>query len=237
CFWCISDEVTRSMLKQLSDAGLDGILISVNPFILEHVPFEKTVRAVRISREIFGENVLVYQRFFYRQFEKLNIRGTMPFEEYLRKGGADTLSHVELIPMGRAAYRLDNLFRKYPAAEFFGLSCREELTRPWRIHVDNYCNYITGYCAGISLGDARKLDSLCSEGVDLRQTPVLEALVADMEELYNLASRKFGYEELPEGYISKCHLCLHIRENLVRRTEEFRELQPKEFYSHLDHGT
>ncbi len=233
CFWCVDDEVTGSRLKQLSDAGLDGILVSVNPFILEHVPFERTMRAIRISKEVFEDNLLIYQEFFHDQFKRLNVRTTMTFEDYLQKAGLECLSHVELIPMGRASYQLANLFTKHPASEYFGESCREELTRPWHVHVDNYCNYITGYCGGITLGDARKLDLICREGVDLSQYPIIRALVSDVEELFNLACREFEYEELPRGYISKCHLCLDIRQHLVRKTNRFRELEPKEFYSHL----
>lgn len=38
-YWAMSDTTTRQKLRRLKDAGLDGILISANPFILEHVPF------------------------------------------------------------------------------------------------------------------------------------------------------------------------------------------------------
>ena len=233
CFWCVNDEVTRAKLTQLKDAGLNGVLISVNPFILEQVPFERTERAARISADIFGENVVVYQQFFYHQFKMLNFKGSMPFDAYLQKAGTESLDHVELIPMGRAAYELGDLFRKHRAKEFFGESCKEELTRPWHVHVDNYCNYITGYCAGISLGDARKLSSICEEGVDLDENPLIKLLVTDMRELHELAVREFGYTESAGGYVSKCHLCLHLREHIVRQTDEFRELQPKEFYTNL----
>ena len=72
CFWCGSDETTREKLVALKHAGLDGILISANPFILEQIPFERTERAVRISQEVFGSNVIVYQGFFYEQFRPVS---------------------------------------------------------------------------------------------------------------------------------------------------------------------
>jgi len=233
CSWCVNNEVTREKLMRLKDAGLDGVLISVNPFILEHVPFERTERAARISREIFEQNVVIYQEFFYHQFKGLGPRDTPSFERYLQETGTEGLDHVELIPMGRAPYKLDHLFRKRPAKEFFGETCREELTRPWHVHVDNYCNYMTGYCAGISLGDARKLDSICREGVDLSEHPIIEALLTDVRELFELAVEEFTYRELSGGYVSKCHLCVHIREHIVGQTSEFRELQPEQFYHNL----
>lgn len=233
CFWCVDDETTRKRMVELRDAGLDGILLSANPFILEYVPFERTERAVRIGREVFGDNVMVYQEFFYTQFKALGVRGTLPFDRYLRKAGLHSLYYAELLPMGRAVYRLGRLFRRYPARRFFGASCREELTRGWHFHVDNYCNYMTGYCGGISLGDARNLDALLEEGVDLDDHPILDALVHDIGRLYELAAEEYGYGEREEGYVSKCHLCLDIRRHVAEETDEFKELRPREFYLHV----
>jgi len=228
-FWCQDDETTRDRLVQLAQAGLDGILISANPFVVETVPFERTERAARISQEVFGRNAIVYQGFFFDQFRRLGLKGRLPFEEYLQRAGLSSLHQIELLPMGRVVYRLAHLFRKYPARHFFGGSCQRELIRDWHIHIDNYCNFVPGYCGGLSLGDARDLDSIC-QGIDLGRLPVLRALLTDLEDLYRLG-REWGYEE-GDGYISKCHLCLDVRRFLVKRGE-FEELRPKEFYERL----
>ena len=136
--------------------------------------------------------------------------------------------------MGRACYALGSLFRKYPAERFFNESCREELTRPWHVHIDNYCNYITGYCGGISLGDARDLDAICS-GIDLDDHPILARLVSHggIGRLYRFAVEEYGYRESEDGYISKCHLCVDIRRHIIEQTDEFKELKPREFYLNL----
>ena len=233
CFWCVNDEVTREKFLELRDLGLNGVLISVNPFVVEHVSFDRIDRAVRIGREIFGWNALVYQEVFYKQFKMLGIRGTLSFEEYLRRAGFSGLFFAELLPMGRACYKLENLFEKFPVKHFFGESCKGSLTRGWHVHIDNYCNYMPGYCGGISLGDARNLDSICG-GIDLEEYPILSFLVKDLKELYEFAVKEFGYEEREEGYISKCHLCLDVRRHIVMQTDEFKELKPREFYLHLE---
>ena len=234
CFWSIDDETTRSKLTQLKDAGLNGILISVNPFILEYVPFERTKPAIRKSEEVFGANVMVYQESFRRQFERLGIKGTLPLEAYLKRAGASSLQYVELIPMGRACYELGHLFRKHSSSHFFGQSCKEELTRPWHVHIDNYCNYISGYCGGISLGDARDLDSIC-RGIELDDYPIIARLVSPrgIEQLYRFGVEEFSYKELEEGYVSKCHLCVDIRRHISQQTDQFKELRPLEFYLSL----
>lgn len=232
CFWCTNEGTTREKLAQLKNAGSNGILISVNPFILEQIPFERTQRAIKLSREIFGRNVMVYQEFFHHQFKRLGLKSTLRFEEYLRLNPR-SLSYVELIPMGRAPYKLGCLYRKYPPRQFFGKSCRGELTRDWHVHVDNYCNYMTGYCGGISLGDARDLDTICCDGIDLEEHPILNALVTDLEKLYEFSVKELDYKELSEGYVSKCHLCVDIRKHIVQQTDEFKELNPRELYYHL----
>ncbi|NOZ29450.1 MAG: 4Fe-4S cluster-binding domain-containing protein [Chloroflexi bacterium] len=233
--WCIDDEVTRGKLLALREAGLHGILISANPFTLEYVPFERTERAARIAREVFPPyNVIVYQELFYEQFRQLGLKGTLGFGEYLR-GAGYVLRYMELFASGRAAYALAHLFPHHPAERFFGVSCRDDLIREWHIHVDNYGNFMPGFCGGLSLGDARELDALCRDGVDLDERPVLRALLTDLRDLYELG-RRFGYEEREEGYVSKCHLCLDIRRHLVQQGD-FQELQPQAFYEHLEAGT
>lgn len=229
CFWCRDDKTAREKLTKLKNTGLDGILISANPFIVEHVPFERIERAAVIGEEVFGSNVIVYQRFFYEQFKKIGLKDTLSFNEYLQKAGSHSLYRMELLPMGKVSYKLDFLYEKYPASHFFGKSCQNELIRDWHIHIDNQCNYVPGYCGGISLGDARNLDSIL-EGIDLDKFPVLKCLLTDLKELYQLG-KEFGYKE-QEGYISKCHLCLDIRRDLAQY-EEFKELSPKEFYERL----
>ncbi len=233
CFWCINDRDVLEKLKQLKEVGLHSILISVNPFILEYVPFERTERAIRISKEVFGNNIMVYQEFFYNQFKALHLQNTLSFEDYYKKVGPDCLRYVEMFPMGRASYRLDNFYRRYSADKFFGTSCREELTRDWHIHVDNYCNYMAGYCGGISLGNAKQLNTFCDEGIILDDHLILKFLISDIKELFTFAVNHFKYQELSKGYTSKCHLCVDIRRHLVKHSNEFRELQPREFYNHL----
>jgi hypothetical protein len=229
-YWCVDDKTAREKLEALRQAGLDGILISANPFILEHIPFERTERAVRISLETFdSRNVIVYQMYFFDQFRQMGVQGTLPFEEYLARAGSG-LQYVELFASGRAAYNLQRLYKHYPAQRFFGVNCERDLIRDWHVHVDNYCNLMPGFCGGLSLGDARDLETICS-GIDLEDHPVLRALLTDLELLFQLG-QEHGYEPR-EGYISKCHLCLDIRRHLVR-TSYFTELQPASFYQRLE---
>ena len=234
CYWCSNDKVTRERLNLLRGGGLKGVLISVNPFYAEYVPFERTERCIKTSGEVFGANVMVYQLEYYHRFKQLGIRERISLEDYLgltRK--EDLRERVELFLMGRAAHRLKEFYPTYPAHTFFREPCRPPFLREWHNHFDNYGNVVPGYCGGISLGHWRNLDRLISEGIDLEAHPVLGFLIAeDLGGLFHFAE-DLGYREAQEGYLSNCDLCLDIRKYLVSR-EDFEELNPKEFYVHID---
>ena len=241
CFWCVDDEVTSEKLEELKARGLEGILASANPFVVECVPFERVERCIRCASRVFGsERVIVYHDVYLRVLRKLGVKGTLSFEEYLRLGReADPLALVAgfhpsiLLPMGRLVYTLSHLYERWPAKAFFGVSCAKELARPWHVHVDCYYNYVPGFCAGLSLGDARRLGDIIS-GVELDDRPVLEALVRGLGELFRMAVEGYGYRELDGGYVSPCHLCLDIRRYLALNVGGFKELAPQEFYVRLE---
>jgi hypothetical protein len=238
CFWARSDRETRDKLLELKGCGLAGIMISINPFYLEYVSFERSRRTIRIAREVFGPNVMVYQAEYYRLFEQMKIRDRLPIEEFLQlPEGRHFARNTEFFLNGRAPYAMEefDLFESCPAGRFFSVPCAPAFLRSWHNHFDNYGNFMPGYCGGLSLGDCRQLDKLLEDGIDLDARPVLAYIIADnFEGLLAFAVQR-GYRERPSGYLSKCHLCSDIRKFLVR-VDDFPELEPREFYDQLEAG-
>lgn len=233
CFWCRNDQVTRERLEALKEAGLRGILISVNPFYAEYVPFERTARGIRISTKVFGRNVMVYQLAYYHRFNQLGLKNKISLADYLRLSGEGLAGRAELFLMGRAAYQLQEFYPAYPADRFFQEPCQPPFLRNWHNHFDNYGNMMPGYCGGISLGPWKELDRLISDGIELALQPVLKFLITgDLRGFYYFA-RDWGYHESRRGYVSKCHLCLDLRKFMVSK-KDFPELRPQEFYAHLE---
>ena len=236
-YWCLDDRSTRKKLDTLKRKGLRGILISVNPFYLEYVPFERTLRATRLSLEIFGHNTMVYQMQYFQRFLEWGIHGTVAFEDYLKfESPRDFVRHAEFSVMGSAPYKLQEFLRpiypRCPAQAFFREPCLMPFLRPLHNHFDNYGNYVPGFCAGVTLGDCHKLDGLLKEGVDTERFPVLGLLMEeDLEGLFALA-RPRGYQESAEGFYSKCHLCMELRKHIAL-TADYPELSPREFYLQL----
>ena len=233
CFWCKTDALTRERLQMLKEKGLKGILTSVNPFYTEYVPFERTDRCIRISQEVFGPNVMVYQMEYYHLFKQLGITGKLSIDEYLKLTRQESLSDtVELFLMGRAAEKLKEMYTGHPSKRFLTTPCQPEFLRSWHNHFDNYGNFMPGYCGGISLGSWFELDRLLKEGINLQDRPVLKYLVGnDMKGLLHFAF-DMGYQERSDGYVSKCHLCLDIRKYLISNAD-YDELKPREFYEQL----
>jgi hypothetical protein len=238
-YWCEDDDLTAYLFNLLRESGLPAILISVSPFHNEFIPFERTNRAINIAREIYGPyNVLIYTSYFYAQLQDYNPQVKIPFNRYLNTIGHEKaaqafIEHYGLIPSGRAASRLNFLYQKQPATAFFNHNCLAEFTNPEHIHIDPYGNYITSFCAGISLGDAHRLDEIF-EGISFQERPLLEILATSgVEGLLKLAQDQFDFRPSPEGYIAKCHLCQDIRSHIVQLTDQFYELTPLEFYQYL----
>ena len=238
CFWCTDDKTTSEKLSVLREKGMNGIMISVNPFYLEYVPFERTERAIRISFELFGYNAIVYQGEYYRRFKELGISDKVSFEDYLQlENRIDFARNTEFFIMGRAPYSLEgglaDLYQKYPAGKLVNQPCNPPFLRSWHNHFDNYGNYIPGFCGGITLGDCRELDELLKHGIELDAYPILSFLVkGDMQGLLKFATER-GYQEKEVGYYSKCHLCVDLRKYL-NSMGGFSELKPDAFYLNLN---
>jgi hypothetical protein len=236
--WCTDDETTMEKLIELKKQGLKGIMISVNPFYAEYVPFSRTERCVESSLKVFGRNVFVYQIEYYKRFKQWGLQDTIPFEDYLRlENSQDLFRNVEFFISGRTPYSLtkllDDHFPRFSANQLSMIPCSPPFLREWHNHFDNYGNYMPGFCGGISFGDCRELDQILKEGIEANKKPVLTYIARnDFQGLLGFAIQH-GYHEITDGYFSKCHFCVDIRKYLVR-VGTFEELSPVQFYEHVD---
>ncbi len=234
-FWAVDPETTRQKLIELSEAGLDGIMVSVNPFYAEYVPFENTKRAVKFGREVYGDDAIVYQESYLQEFERAGLEGTLDLSDYVKGREGKLLRGAEFFLSGRAPYEVPDYgvsgLETRPAEYWFDKSCPTSLLREWHDHVDNYGNYVPGYCGGLSFGKIEDLPRLMDEGLPAEEYPVLSLLIEDdMAGLYDLA-RGYGYRAR-DGYYSKCHLCTDLRTHLHEHGD-FRELKPDQFYEQV----
>jgi hypothetical protein len=230
-FWATRDSIVRARLEQLDALGMRTLVVSTDIYHQEFVPFERVQRCVEVARRVLGAaRVRVRWWDFYKQ-PRDTCRLDPPGKQ---RAYADALArHPERLT-GRAADRLATLLPRHPAAYLRGQDCVREALQSRHVHIDPYGNVFPGVCNGIVLGNG-----LVQEPHDLwehlsarwPQHPVVAAVVAGGSyELMQRAAR-FGYEELPGGYASKCHLCHHVRQFLHQRGVWPAAIGPAECYA------
>jgi hypothetical protein len=212
-----SDGVTYERLTALREAGVQGLLVSADPYHQEWCPPERQHRCVRIAREVFGaRNVAAGDR----SLAELRRMRTVGCDPALRA------EHVRREPpccVGRAGHELAALLPDRPIEQLRdGMwhggegdpSCRLEFDPEtiWEVHIDPYGNFQT--CCGIVLGNAQKtpLPDLLARGF-LGISPVIDAVYqGGPQALLSLAVER-GYRPR-EGYPQRCALCWEVRQFL-----------------------
>jgi hypothetical protein len=233
---CEDNERAYRMIVEVF--GPQGIF----PWHPGHYPF---LRRVDPSRPVPFEQ-------YVQHFDRRELEYQLFGINYLHPAGraAWTLSRTRHQPQWREAAgsgpqqaaaagpRQTSLLPGRPAEAWLGKRCSADLSSPVHAHVDARGRYLTGFCSGLQIGDRQAFDlrSLFEEGIPLADFPVLEMLVeGGLASLFGSASRQ-GFLPDPEGYVSACHLCVHLRTWLFCRLpgeQRPKELAPDFFYEEM----
>lgn len=235
--WCHNSRQAESCFRELRQAGLGAVLVSVSPFHQESIPLGRTLEAISAARSAFGTSrVMVYQSDWLPELSRHGLKERVPLKRYLEdygklRAGLHLWMNYGLISGGRAGYRLGDWVPKRPPEAFQGETCREELLFAQHSHIDVYGNVIPAFCGGIKLGDWHDLDGLIARFRKGETSPMISILLA--EGPYGLlvqARECCNYEPLSEGYAGKCHLCVDLRKHLLQQGAYPETLQPSQFY-------
>jgi len=167
----------------------------------------------------------------YDIIENMGLDGTQTLAEFMHRAGITKTPEIVpklygLIRGGRVVSALREFYTKEPVGSYDGVCCEKELMSTSHFHIDNYGNLFTGCCAGIVVGRLGDMHPEISE----QDFPVFCKLCDEGPiGLMKMAEAECGYEPRPDGYISKCDLCLHVRAALLQ-TGKYRELTPEFFY-------
>ncbi|MEW6557871.1 MAG: radical SAM protein [Elusimicrobiota bacterium] len=234
-WWQYENEISAKF-SELRKVGLKRILISCSPFHAENIPLKRTLYAIENAYNIFGKDgVIIYMEHCVFEIATFGTDDTVPIEKWIEKYGKEETGRIfwqgyGLIPGGKSGYYLGDLTKKYSAERFADETCEFEILKSQHAHFDLYGNYIPYFCGGLSIGDARDLVKFY-ENFNLDNLPLTKILVENGPyDLMRFAKEKYGYAELPDGYVGKCHLCVDVRKHIALNTDEFRELSPKQFY-------
>ena len=229
--WCEDYETARKGFERLKRVGLNAVLISASLFHNEFTPLEKTKAGIQAAHDVFGRyGVIVWTPEVLQLMERLDASKTHPLKRSCEllgldpKQGAIWRVHNYLTPGGRTTEKLTEGVARQSAEEFAGQSCRATLESTSHFHIDPYGNLFTGHCPGISVAT---IDDFHPEITD-ETAPVYTCLQSEgPHRVWQELAQDF--EPDPEGYISRCHVCLDLRKHL-RIHNGYEELRPDDFY-------
>ena len=233
--WAVEPEIVKSRFEELHEAGLQAVLISCSPFHAESIPLRRTLMAIDQAIMTFGmEHVFVFLAEWIDQIWRFGDRTPVALQHYVDSYGFEPAGLLfwdgySLISGGRAGYALGAYTERLPAHEFQQTNCRDELLYASHSHFDCYGNYISGFCAGISLGPWKNLLTIAAAYRQGEYPDIIRLLIeGGPYALFEVASWH-GYQPLAKGYAGKCHLCTDVRKYLVH-SHGFELLQPRLFY-------
>jgi hypothetical protein len=229
--WHTDEARTHEILHSLLQSGVGTLLISISPFHNEYIPFSKT-KALMLACRKAGMKVFPWVMDFYSNLQSFDENITHSLEEYRKMFGEN---YIKEIPGrcwihfgGRALKTFSKIYPLKPLNLILEQSapCRE-LSDVSHFHIDLYGNYIPGLCTGFSIQYpdlGKPLDASKYPFINMLYTKGIKAFC-------EWAKENFAF--IPdEKYLSKCHLCNHIRHFIINvKKQESIELQPKDFYA------
>lgn len=224
-FWYRDDASAMELIRRMNAP----IMVSVDPFHAEFVAPEKPLALARLMEEMHWPH-FIWQEKFIRRLMPL-CRGRRLTRAELAHGLgedyiAETARSYGLSVNGRALNIARGIYASRPAEDFLdGEGCL--LTRGMHCHVDLYGNYVPPSCPGLAVS-IRDLDS-----IDPEKYPVFTRLNrGGIRALWDYALEN-GFEPDPSGYVTKCDLCVKIRDWLLKNLPSS-DIGPECFYDLME---
>lgn len=212
--WYSNEESAVTVLKELMAYGVHTLLISIDPYHNEFIPFRKVKALIRACSKT-GMNVFPWQMDFWNDIDAMDENSTHSPDEYTGMYGQDYFlgfpGRYGLNLKGRALKTYAPVMQKQALESIIGESrpCRL-LSGIYHFHVDLYGNFIPQSCPGLAIP---LVELAC--GADPGKYRIFYSLEsAGIKGLYELAVKEYGYEPKSE-YAGKCGLCHDIRSYLV----------------------
>lgn len=237
-FWADTDAVVRRRLTVLKNLGVKLLTTDADIFHQQFVPIDYVRRLVEITREILGPDaVRVRWRDFYNAALENNLDVNNLSPQQLRELQIDALTHGRERFNGRAAVLASKLLQGKSPETFIGDCCDKGILRSKHVHIDPYGNIFPGTCCGLILGS-----TLCENIADVYDWldtngptgPILETLTTQGPAALVDFARRYGFTPLPNGYVSKCQLCYHIRSTLYGAGQFKKWLGPEQTYPPIE---
>jgi len=228
-FWCKTDELARERLTEIERFGIVRLHVSSDVFHQEFIPIESVRKAVRIGREVLGEEKV---QVGYQSFLDDPIDVGALTEEEKTEAHRNVLKRYPWRIVGRASKALSHLVERHPAETFAGDDCARKILKRRSIHIDPHGNVFPSTCSGIILGNAKKQPlSNIYETFEYREHPMLKTLVEHGPVPLLEEAVRNGFSVDGGGYSTKCHLCFALRAFFWEKGLHVDEVGPGEIYT------
>lgn len=227
-YWCDDEDLVRQRLSELRDLGLTRLQVSTDVYHQEYVPIERARLAVRVGREVLGEDGVSVR--WRDSLDEPVLVGEMSVQERQAAFAGELARRQERL-LGRAAKELVSLLPARSYDSFSDRNCWGSLLGARHVHVDGAGNVFPGTCVGIVLGQITAERGLAELwcGFDYRKHPIISVLAeGGPMGLLELAEVR-GYGP-PGGCAGKCHLCYDLRRFLLGRARYSEYLGPAVCY-------
>ena len=229
------DDVISEKSRKLIETGINCLLISVDPFHNEFVPYIKIKNLVKRCRENNMET-FIWQSGFERIVKQLDENKTHTLLEYENLYGKDFIKTIAqsygLNYNGRALRILEKTSKNKKSCEDIlkesGVSCGEKIKSLSHFHVDLYENLIPPSCNGFNAN----IFELCGGGLDYNKYINFMSVVnGGLESLFKRAD-SLGFIPNSDGYTSKCALCFDIKKYISKINPKIKpaDIGPWEFF-------
>ena len=231
--WYRDEASATAALRELMDHGVHTLLISIDPYHNEYIPFRKVKDLIRACSKV-KMSVFPWQMDFWDEIDAMDENITHIPEEYTRCYGKDYFLRLPerygLNLKGRALKTYAPAMKKLSFERIMKESgpCRL-LSGIYHFHVDLYGNFIPQSCPGLAI----PLTELV-HGADPGKYRIFYSLETEgIKGLIELAQKEYGYKPGAE-YAGKCGLCYDIRNYLVLELGlDLPDLKPEGHYRYL----
>ena len=226
--WYTDDLSVSKKLQKLMSVGVDCLLVSVDPFHNEFIPYIKVKNLLKLCRKN-GMGTFVWQSKYERIVQQLDENTTHSLKEYEDIFGDDFVKMIaESYAIGYNGRALQILEKnitspkdRKPYDYFFNENknkCGEKIKSLHHFHIDINGDLIPPSCNGFKAN----IFDLCENGLDNEKYKYFLSIInGGLGELFD-KSKVLGFAPKTEGYLSKCELCFDIKkyicENITKET-------------------
>jgi len=231
--WFKDEASTKIILNELINHGVYTLLISIDPYHNEYIPFYKIKGLMEACSKV-NMGVFPWLMDFWDDLDALDHSKPHSLEEYAKLFGKDYLWNLPnrygLNPKGRALKTYKSMMKMEPFEIIIKNSSPcNLLSGIHHFHIDLYGNFVPQSCPGLSI----KLSELV-HGADSSKYPIFYILeMVGIKGLVELAIEEYSYKPKSK-YAGKCDLCYDIRSFIVlKQKKELPDLQPVDHYRYI----